>query len=59
MWLNILPASLKKAFNYSQLDYFHNKPGLKLLFGDGVFMFGKGEEPGPHHVEKINLKDLL
>jgi len=58
-WLNSDDFFLNQDVFQKVLDYFNNELGLKLLFGDGVFVSGKGEELGPHHVEKINLKELL
>ncbi len=58
-WLNsddiyVRPDVLQKVFSY-----FEKEPGLKLLFGDGPFISKTGKEMGLHHVDRINLKELL
>ncbi len=58
-WLNsddiyVHPDVLQKVFSY-----FEKEPGLKLLLGDGPFISKTGKETGIHHVDKINLKELL
>jgi glycosyltransferase involved in cell wall biosynthesis len=58
-WLNsddiyAHPDVLQKVFSH-----FKKEPGLKLLFGDGPFISKTGKETGLHHVDKINLTELL
>jgi len=58
-WLNsddIFPSSdvLQKV-----VSYFNDDPGLKLLTGDGIFISKSGTTTGTHHVERINIKELL
>jgi glycosyltransferase involved in cell wall biosynthesis len=58
-WLNsddiyVHPDVLQKVCTYFEME-----PDLKLLFGDGLFISKTGEETGIHHVDKINLKELL
>ena len=58
-WLNSDDIFLYQDVFQKVLDYFNKEPGLKLLFGDGIFISKTGETLGPHHVERINLKELL
>jgi glycosyltransferase involved in cell wall biosynthesis len=58
-WLNsddiyVQPDVLQKV-----CTYFEKEPDLKLLLGDGPFISKTGKETGIHHVDKINLKELL
>ncbi len=39
--------------------YFESDPKLQLLFGDGIFVSRNGEQLGVHHVDDIDLYELL
>lgn len=58
-WLNsddiyVNPGVLQKV-----CAYFNEEPGLELLSGDGPFISKTGEEMKLHHVDRIDLEELL
>lgn len=58
-WLNSDDILVHNRVFQKVCDLFNSDPALKLLIGDGPFISKEGIEIGMHHVDRINLKELL
>jgi len=58
-WLNSDDIYLETAVFKKVWNYFDENSSIGLLFGDGLFLSRSGEPTGIHHVDEINLKELL
>jgi glycosyltransferase involved in cell wall biosynthesis len=58
-WLNSDDIYVDPGVLQQVCAYFNEKPGLELLSGDGPFISKTGEEIRLHHVDRIDLKELL
>ncbi len=58
-WLNSDDMYCRSDVLQRVATYFDAQPGLGLLFGDGIFISRTGEHLGVHHVNRIDLKQLL
>lgn len=58
-WLNSDDIYVNPGVLQQVCAYFNEEPDLELLSGDGPFISKTGEEIKLHHVERINLKELL
>jgi glycosyltransferase involved in cell wall biosynthesis len=58
-WLNSDDIYVNPGVLHQVCAYFNEEPGLELLSGDGLFISKTGEEMRLHHVDRIDLKELL
>ncbi len=58
-WLNSDDIYVDSHVLQRVCDYFQREPGLQLLTGDGPFISKTGEKTGLHHVERIDLEELI
>ena len=58
-WLNSDDIYVNQEVLQKVCNYFDEEPGLELLSGDGPFISKTGEEMKLHHVDRINLKELI
>ena len=58
-WLNSDDIYANPDVLQKVCSYFHHDPDLELLLGDGPFISRTGEELKLHHVDRINLKELI
>jgi glycosyltransferase involved in cell wall biosynthesis len=58
-WLNSDDIYVNSDVLQKVCAYFDQDPDLELLLGDGPFISKAGEELKLHHVDRINLKELI
>lgn len=58
-WLNSDDIYTNPGVLQGVCTYFEHDPELELLLGDGPFISKTGEKLGLHHVDRINLKELI
>jgi glycosyltransferase involved in cell wall biosynthesis len=58
-WLNSDDIYANPEVLQGVCTYFDQDPGLELLLGDGPFISKAGEKLKLHHVDRINLKELI
>jgi glycosyltransferase involved in cell wall biosynthesis len=58
-WLNSDDIFLGEDVCRTVIDFFEGDQTLDLLTSDGLFIDASGKEIGVHHVDQINLKELL
>jgi glycosyltransferase involved in cell wall biosynthesis len=58
-WLNSDDIYVNSDVLQKVCVYFDQDPDLELLMGDGPFISKAGEELKLHHVDRINLKELI
>lgn len=58
-WLNSDDVFLDKNVCQTVFNYFDSDRDLKLLTSDGLFIDAIGKKIGVHHVDRINVKELL
>ena len=58
-WLNSDDVYINPGVLQKVCAYFNEEPGLELLLGDGPFISKTGEEMKLHHVNRIDLKELI
>jgi glycosyltransferase involved in cell wall biosynthesis len=58
-WLNSDDIYMNPEVFYQVCAYFNEEPDLELLSGDGFFISKTGKEMKLHHVDRIDLKELL
>ena len=58
-WLNSDDIYINAGVLHKVCNYFNEDPSLELLSGDGPFISRTGEEMKLHHVDRIDLKELL
>lgn len=58
-WLNSDDYYLHCGVFERVAELFEETPDLSMLFGDGVLVSRRGEPYGRHHVDSINLRELV
>lgn len=58
-WLNSDDYYLHRSVFQIVATEFEKDPNISMLFGDGILVSRQGDPFGPHHVDSIDLRELM